>query len=145
MKQAQEIVEALLEDVIQEAGKLFLLVFGKDMPENGYYFSGVNPLADFVRSERKNPKNLDDPKQLQTYLDYFLDRGYTFVFSNGRNITVDTQGIPTFGKEAITALQDMLGLTPETVVDWNGYTAKAARVFYKQPDHVPAGNGPSTP
>jgi hypothetical protein len=137
--QAEDIVSLLLEDSLEEAAAKYLRVFGPEIPDKGYFFSGNYPAAHFIQQEVKDAdfKNVS----LDDYVAKFVRLGYTFVFSDGKNITVQTnQKSINFGHEAINAMEQSLGLTPDSQATWNGQTKPAAHVFYGQPDH----KGPQT-
>lgn len=125
----------LLEDSLQEADAKYLRVFGPEAPDKGYFFSGQYPAAHFIQQEVKDADfrnvSIDD------YVAKFVRLGYTFVFSDGKNITVQTnQKSINFGHEAINAMEQSLGLKPDSQVTWNGQTKPAAYVFYGQPNHA---------
>lgn len=131
---ADEIVSKLLEDTLQEAAAKYLRVFGPEIPNKGYFFAGKYPAAHFVKQEVKDANfgnvSIDD------YVAKFVRLGYTFVFSDGKNLTVQTsQKNLNFGNEAISAMENSLGLKPDSQVTWNGKTQAAAQLFYAQPDH----------
>jgi hypothetical protein len=134
MVEARAIVEALLEDKIQEASRLYLRVFGPDIPDKGYFFHGSNPIRDFIKQEvpDANFQNV----RVQTYSNKFIDLGYTFVLSDGKAITLFSKVKPNFGNEAVAAMEQSLGMTNQTPVTWNGKTEPAAQTIYGQPVHA---------
>ncbi len=132
--QAHEIVAELLEDVLQEAVNHFLRVFGPDVPPKGYFFSGPHPIADFIAQERPNP-NLHDQADIDTYIKHFTSNGYIFVLSNRKSIAIYSQVKPTFGNEAIAAMEQSIYLEQDTPVTFNGKTEAASQVIYSQPLH----------
>jgi hypothetical protein len=131
---ARTIVEALLEDKIQEAGQLYMRAFGPDIPDKGYFFSGSNPIRDFIQQEvpDANFKNV----RVQTYTNKFVNLGYTFVVSDGKAITIFSKIKPNFGNEAVKAMEQSLKLTNQTPVTWNGQTEPAGQLIYGQPVHA---------
>jgi hypothetical protein len=131
---ARAIVEALLEDKIQEAGQLYMRVFGPDIPEKGYFFNGTNPIRDFIKQEvpDANFQNV----RVQTYSNKFVNLGYTFVVSDGKAITIFSKIKPKFGNEGVKAMEQSLKLTNQTPVTWNGNTEPAGQLIYGQPVHA---------
>lgn len=125
----------LLEDAICEAAPKYLRVFGPDAPDKGYFFAGQFPAAHFIKQEVKDANFKNVP--LDQYVAKFVRLGYTFVFSDGKNISVQTQQENLkFGSEAIHAMENSIGLKPDSQVTWNGQTQPAAHVFYGQPEHA---------
>jgi hypothetical protein len=126
---ADEIVTILLE-----AGVKYLRVFGPEIPDKGYFFSGKYPAAHFIKQEVKDANfgnvSIDD------YVAKFIRLGYTFVFSDGKNLTIQTnQKNLHFGNDAIHAMENSLGMKPDSQVSWNGNVQPAASLIYGQPDH----------
>lgn len=136
--QASLIVRMLLEEIVLEGAPNFLTAFGPGEPVAGSFDfgEGNKPLADFIKLRRPDAVNLDNPDQLQKYLDFFQDYGYTFVFSDRKYIRVYSKVKPKFGKEAIASMERYLGLTPSMTVQWNGQEMAAAQAVYGQPNHA---------
>lgn len=149
MTTAVDIVEALLEAPLLEATPTLpapatdnspLRVFGDDAPEKGWLYRGPDPLGEFIRYKRGPQALLNRTGDRQTYINYFTRQGYTLVFKKGGGLEVWSRGPLHIPQEGITALEQTMGLTVASKVNWNGSLKSASEIIYGQPDRT-AGNG----
>jgi hypothetical protein len=144
---AVEIVEKLLDGPIQEAtpaaapipprDRYPLRVFGNDAPPKGWFYTGPDPFGDFIRAQRGGDKaQLNTESDRQRYIDFFTRQGYILVFKESPGLKIQSQVNLFIPQEGVHALEQTMGLTPETQVEWKGNQAPASEIIYGQPNRA---------
>jgi hypothetical protein len=108
-------------------------VFGNDAPPKGWFYSGPDPLGEFIKYKRGPKVNLTSPQDRQNYIDYFVRNGYLMVFKQGSNFNVygrDNLHIP---QDGVQAMEMTMGLNSKSMVNWNGRSMSAGKAIYGQP------------
>jgi len=113
----------------------FMRVFGPDVPQSGYFFSGENPLTQFVCD--RMPKAKPTAEELAQHIDHFTTYGLKFILKHNDYLIVYSKVNPRVSEFGLQAMERTLGLRPETPVIWvnnNNKQMSAAAFFYGQPE-----------
>lgn len=145
MTTAVDIVEKLLEGPIREATAMMpapatdnspLRVFGNDAPPKGWFYTGPDPLGEFIKYKRGPRAILNRAGDRQNYINYFMRQGFTLVFKKGSGLEVWHRGPLHIPQDGILALEQTMGLNPQMSVSLNGVPGRASEVFYGQPNRA---------
>lgn len=132
---AQEIVEAMLTDRIEEARRGgYVRVFGPDIPDKGYFFAGADPLGEFIKNQVKdaNPTTTAERNRM---LKHLTDQGFVIWQKKGSDIYVfHHPNVPAFNlsPDGLKALEQTLGLNQRSVIFDNKKPIPAGQVLYAQ-------------
>ena len=146
MTRAQSLAECLLETCLFEDGQSFLRVFGPDTPEQGYFYSSADPKLDFFMEESPNAK-ITNKKEYRSFLNLFLNKGYTFVERKGRQLFIQSQEHPSrIGPAALKSVERSLQADPGMKATWirpdrTKQTSTAGVLLFGQPDKMAAAPG----
>ena len=149
MTRAQSLAECLLETCLFEAGQSFLRVFGPDTPEQGYFYSSADPKLDFFMEESPNAK-ITNKKEYRSFLNLFLNKGYTFVERKGRQLFIQSQEHPSrIGPAALKSVERSLQADPGMKATWirpdrTKQISTAGVLLFGQPDKMAAAPGASS-
>lgn len=146
MTTAVELVEKLLAGPIREAApaaavsptptRSRLRVFGPDSPPKGWFYTGPDPLDEFIRFKRGKDAVIRGPEDRKRYLDFFTQERYTFVFKEGSGLKIISKGELNIPQDGIQALEQTMGLHSNTPVDYNGQNTVASTLIYGQPNRA---------
>jgi hypothetical protein len=145
---AVDIVEALLEAPLLEATATMpapapdnspLRVFGDDAPDKGWLYRGPDPLGEFIKYKRGPQAVLNRTGDRQAYINYFTRQGYTLVFKKGAGLEIWSRGPLHIPQDGINALEQTMGLTVASKVNWNGDLKSASAIIYGQPERATKG------
>jgi hypothetical protein len=142
---AVEIVEKLLDAPVQEATAMMpapapdkspLRVFGNDAPPKGWFYTGPDPLGEFIRYQRGPKAVLNRAGDRQNYINYFMRQGFTLVFKKGAGLEIWHRGPLHIPQDGIASLEQTMGLTPQSQITLNGAPARASDAIYGQPNRA---------
>jgi hypothetical protein len=144
---AVDLVEKLLELPVQEAAPVSapipardrypLRVFGNDAPPKGWFYTGPDPFGDFIRSQRGGDKaQLNNESDRKRYIDFFTRQGYILVFKESPGLKIHSQVNLFIPQDGVKALEQTMGLTPETQVEFRNDQAPASEIIYGQPNRA---------
>jgi hypothetical protein len=140
---AVDIVEKLLEGPIREATALMpapaldrspLRVFGNDAPPKGWFYTGPDPLGEFIKYKRGPQATLNRTGDRQTYISYFVRQGFTLVFKKDGGLEIWNRGPLHIPQDGIKALEQTMGLAPSSQLTLNGSPGRASDLIYGQPN-----------
>jgi hypothetical protein len=109
-------------------------VFGNDAPPKGWFYTGPDPLGEFIKYKRGPKVNLTSQQDRQNYIEYFVRNGYILVFKQGNTFNIYSRENMHMPQDGVKALEMTMGLTPDTMVNWGGRSMKAAKLIYGQPE-----------
>lgn len=121
--------------------RYLLRVFGNDAPPKGWFYTGPDPFGDFVRMQRGDHAQLNNETDRQRYIQFFNRFGYILVFKESPGLKIYTKVNLRIAQEGIRALEETMGLKPETQVELNGKQAPASEIIYGQPNRDGQGQG----
>jgi hypothetical protein len=141
---AVDLVESLLEGPIPEAvaapipprDRYPLRVFGNNAPPKGWFYTGPDPFGEFIKYQRGDQAQINNESDRQRYIDFFARNGYILVFKQPPGLTIRSQRKLYIEPEGIEAMEKTMGLTQQTLVNYNGQEAPASEIIYGQPNRA---------